>query len=156
MSSIDQCRSNIEKYRRIINQTEQIVSSLTFASGSANNIENEIKSKYQLNDDYTPIVTKTNGVKEKIENTIKYLNQTILPALQTAIGDNNAEIGRIETQQRLEAERHQAELRRQEEIRRQEEQQRQQAAAQKSNQGTNNIRSKVKESQRKKNTKKNR
>ena len=99
MSSISQCQYNIQRYRTLKTKINSIISNLSFAITNTDDLNTEIKSKYQVNDNYTPVVTRTTNLKNNIKKTSNYLNNTIIPAIDSAISDLYKEIARLKEEQ---------------------------------------------------------
>ena len=100
MSSISQCQYNIQRYRTLKTKINSIISNLSFAITNTDDLNTEIKSKYQVNDNYTPIVTRTADLKKNITKTSNYLSDKIIPAIDVAISNLYKEIARLEEEQR--------------------------------------------------------
>lgn len=128
MSSIWQCEQEIQRYRNLSSNLKTIISSLSSAAGNTYSLSNEIDNKYQVNDSFTPIVTKTNQLKNDIESTCNYLKITVIPAIDAEINELEREIDRIEQEERERREREEQERREREEREAEEERQRQAAA----------------------------
>ncbi len=100
MSSISQCRYEISRYNSLKSSINSVISSLSSASGSADDLSYEIKDKYKLNDNSTPIVDRTIELKENIENTSNFLSNKVIPAIDSAIYSLYREIERLEAEER--------------------------------------------------------
>lgn len=117
MSSIWQCEQEIQRYRNLSSNIGTIMSNLSMAAGNVYNLSNTMDNKYQVNDNFTPIVARTTSLKNSIDSTYNYLKNTVIPSIDSAITDLNREIDRIEQEER---ERRERERQKQEERERQE------------------------------------
>lgn len=115
MSSIWQCQQDIQKYRTLSSNLNSIMIKLSEAAGNVHIINSEIKNKYQINDSFTPIVTRTTNLKKSIDSTYNYLKNTVIPAIDLAISDLNKEIEKIEREERERREKEERERREREE-----------------------------------------
>ena len=98
MSSISQCEYDIRRYENLKLKIKSILSKLYSAVNNANNFNDEIKSKYQVDDNYTPIVSRTDNLKNDMQATCNYLSNTVLPAINLAIVDLKNEIAILEAE----------------------------------------------------------
>ena len=115
MASIAECRNDINRYNTLKSKVNSVISYLISASNSAESLSNTIKNNYTVNDASTPIVTRTNKVKDKITEMYKYLQNTVLPAIDRSITDLNNTIARLEREERERREREERERREREE-----------------------------------------
>ncbi len=96
MSSISQCQYDIERYKTLKSNINSIICQLTQVIGNTDEFNNEIKTKYQVNDKYTPIVSRTVQLKDNMESTNKYLSNKVIPVIDSFIINLNKEIARLE------------------------------------------------------------
>lgn len=87
-----QSEFDIIRYNTLRNKLNSIVSNLSLTISNNLNIIDEIKGKYQLNDDYTPVVSRMTQLNKNIESTYNYLNNNVIPAIDSAINCLNNEI----------------------------------------------------------------
>ena len=92
MSSILQCQYEIEQYKSLKLKLDSIVSKLSSALNSVDDLNDEIKGRYRVNDDYTPIVFRISDYKTNMENDLNNLKKNVLPAIDLAISDLENEI----------------------------------------------------------------
>ena len=52
MLSISQCEYDINRYRSLKSAIYSVISKLSLASNDTNNLSNDIKNRYQVNDSY--------------------------------------------------------------------------------------------------------
>lgn len=116
MASISQCEHDIVRYQALKGKINSIASNLSSAVHNVEDATTEIKTKYQINDNSTPLVSRSIQLKSNMENTSAYLTGTIISSIDQAIQNLNAEIERIKEEERRRAE----EARRQEEARQRE------------------------------------
>lgn len=95
MSSIAQCEYDIRRYRTLRSEVSSISSKLNSASDNAETVASDIEKKYQVNDSYTPIVTRTKELRKNINSTSKYLTSKVIPAIDSAIDSLYREIDRL-------------------------------------------------------------
>ena len=115
MASIAECRNDINRYNTLKVRANTVINYLSSASNNAESLSNTIKNNYTVNDASTPIVTRTNKVKDKITEMYKYLQNTVLPAIDRSITDLNNTIARLEREERERREREERERREREE-----------------------------------------
>ena len=115
MASIAECRNDINRYNTLKVRVNTVINYLSSASNNAESLSNTIKNNYTVNDASTPIVTRTNKVKDKITEMYKYLQNTVLPAIDRSITDLNNTIARLEREERERREREERERREREE-----------------------------------------
>ena len=112
MASIAECRNDINRYNTLKVRVNTVINYLSSASNNAESLSNTIKNNYTVNDASTPI---TNKVKDKITEMYKYLQNTVLPAIDRSITDLNNTIARLEREERERREREERERREREE-----------------------------------------
>lgn len=96
MSSISQCQYDIKRYKILKNNINSIIFQLSQVIENTDDFNNEIKTKYQINDNYTPIVSRTIQLKDNMESTNKYLINKVIPAIDSAINNLNNKIVHLE------------------------------------------------------------
>ena len=96
MSSISQCKYDIERYRTLKNNVNSIIYQLSISIGNVDHCTNEIRNKYIVNDNYTPIEARSSQLKINMESTYNFLNNQVIPAIDTAITNLNKEIASLE------------------------------------------------------------
>lgn len=99
MSSISQCQNDIQRYKILKTKINSIISKLSLVINNTDDLSSEIRSKYQVNDSDTPIVTRIKTLNEEIEKTNSYLRSKVLPAIDVAITKLNKEIDRLTAEQ---------------------------------------------------------
>ncbi len=124
MASIAECRNDINRYNTLKVRVNTVINYLSSASNNAESLSYTIKNNYTVNDASTPIVTRTNKVKDKITEMYKYLKGTVLPAIDNSITDLNNTIARLEREERERREREERERREREERERREREER--------------------------------
>ncbi len=124
MASIAECRNDINRYNTLKSKVNSVISYLSSASNSADNLGNTVKNNYTVNDASTPIVSRTVKLKNTIEEMYRYLQGTVLPAIDSAIAGLNSTIARLEQEERERREREERERREQEERERREREER--------------------------------
>lgn len=100
MSSISQCNDNVEKYRLLKMDVISVISKLSLANDDADGLRNDIKNKYQINDNETPIFERAVQLKNNISNTCDFLNNKVIPAIDAAIYNLNNDIAKLEAEQK--------------------------------------------------------
>lgn len=103
--SINSCYDDISKFNNIKSNLENVVSSLNLAAGSCSPISNTIMSVYNVNDNGTPIVVNSNKLHKDIVETAKYIKNTVIPSIDSAIQGRRNQIEKLEEQARQEAEK---------------------------------------------------
>ena len=94
--SISYCYSKIRNYNNIKPNLQQIISLLQNSSNDINDIKFDIKNKYIINDEETPISNRINNLDEDIKKTSNYLKNTIIPGIDSAITGLYNRIERLE------------------------------------------------------------
>lgn len=100
MLSISQYEINIRRYKNLKSNLNYIITKLSLAIDNADNISNEIKERYLINDNYTPIVSRTIKLKNSMNDTYNYLNNKVIPAIDSAIYTLNRELTRLEQEEK--------------------------------------------------------
>lgn len=100
MSQISQCENNIRRYRVLKSDINSILKKLSISIDSTRDLNNEIKNKYLVNDNFTPIVVRNDKLKNNIESTYNYLSGTILPAIDLAISNLYKQISKLKREER--------------------------------------------------------
>lgn len=96
MSSISQCRSNLIKYKNLKVNLNSILSKISSAISDSDNVGNKIKNRYLINDESTPIVSRTIKLKNDMKSTYNYIKFKVLPAIDVAISNTNKEMKKLE------------------------------------------------------------
>lgn len=115
MSSIAQCQNDIVRYRALKSNLNSITTILSSAIQDASDFNNEVKSKYLINDNAAPISSGITVLRNDIKETRDYLNGTVKPAIDSAINDLQREKARLEQIERERREREERERREREE-----------------------------------------
>lgn len=88
-SQIYQCNIDLEKYKRLKKQLEITVTYLTASKKSGIDIKNKVTNLYQINNEGSNINTRILNWINNIENTCNTINNTIIPAIDTAMSNIN-------------------------------------------------------------------
>ncbi len=118
MSSIAQCQNDIVRYRNLKSDLDSIIAKLSSAIQDSDDLNTEIKSRYLINDNPAPIYSSVNNLKNDINETRDYLDNTVKPAIDSAIDDLYTEKSRLERIERERREREERERREREERKR--------------------------------------
>ncbi len=86
-SQIYQCSIDFDKYKKLKNQLEWIVTYLTNAKKSGIDVKNKVTNLYQINDDNSSINGRVLNLINNIENTCNTINNTIIPAIDSAMNN---------------------------------------------------------------------
>lgn len=100
MSSISQCYQEIARYNNLKAKVSSISSSLSPVISYTSNLEINIKNKYSVDDDATPIVGKVSKLRNDIQNTQNYLSSNIISAIDDEISKLYETIRRLEEEER--------------------------------------------------------
>lgn len=87
MSSITQYKYDLRRYKTIRTNLNSIVNELSYAIDNADDVGNSIKSRYLVNDDYTPAVSRSRQLKSNLTNERNYIRNSVIPAINLAIRD---------------------------------------------------------------------
>lgn len=99
MSSLNECRYDINRCKKILENINQIVGELNSSSKELTAFSNEIKKEYQVNDGSTPLVTRADVLKDKIDDTKSYLANDAIEAINKRIKELLSEIDRLEAEE---------------------------------------------------------
>ena len=69
MPSLEKLENKIERYKILKNNLNSIISKLAMAIDNVENLKNEIKDKYQVDDGNTPIISRTTQLKQNMKST---------------------------------------------------------------------------------------
>lgn len=99
MSEISQCISRIQKYKRLKADVKSVMAKLSLAINDTNDINLRIENRYLVNDNPTPIVSRTKELKSDMKTTYNYLKHKILPEIDAAISGLNKKKDRLEKEE---------------------------------------------------------
>lgn len=85
MPSLEKLENKIERYKILKNNLNSIISKLAMAIDNVENLKNEIKDKYQVDDGNTPIISRTTQLKQNMKSTYDYLSSKVIPAIDLAL-----------------------------------------------------------------------
>lgn len=100
MASVSQCQNDIRRYTILRNNVISIISQLSQTIRDTDDLSNGIKSKYQINDNYTPTVSRAIQLKSNMESTCNYLNNKVIPAIDRAIDNLNNDILKLRNEEK--------------------------------------------------------
>lgn len=84
MSSNLQKEYDIQRYNSLKEQIKIISQKLYTAIDNIDLLNNEVKTKYQINDDASLVSSRINSLRENIFGTYNYLINEVIPALDSA------------------------------------------------------------------------
>lgn len=87
MSSISEYKYDLKRYKTIKSYLNTIANELSYAIDNANDVGNSIKSRYLVNDDYTPIVSRSRQLSSNLTSERNYIRNRVIPAINLAIRD---------------------------------------------------------------------
>lgn len=96
MSEISQCENKIQRYRRLKSDVKSVMQKLSLAIKGADSLSIEIGNKYQIDNNPTPILSRTKELKSDMKETYNYLNNKVLPAIKSEIVSLNNKKDRLE------------------------------------------------------------
>lgn len=100
MATITELEQDNKHLNSIKSDVSDIVQYLNNTSSELTELSKNIDTRYSVDDNSTPTIDRIISLKEKIENTSSYLNNTILPALGTSIIANNNSISKLQDQEK--------------------------------------------------------
>ncbi len=103
--TINSCYADISNYNAIKANLESVVSYMNVAGNRFSPVSNLINSVYEIDEMSTPIVGKCNSLHSDIVSTVKFINSTLIPAIDAAIEGRRREISNLEEQARIEEEK---------------------------------------------------
>ena len=121
MASIAQHQRDIQRYQVLKGQLRNVISELNSAAGRAGSLDLEVKSSYQVNSDDAAISGRVTDLKHQLDNTVDFLDGTVLPSIDSAVEHARSEIARLEEEERRRREEEERRRREEEERRRREE-----------------------------------
>ena len=113
MCSTQQHWDNISRYENLKNQIRRIVSELSLAAGRTGSLDSDIRRYYQVNDNSAAMAESVASLRNDIQDTANYLNNSVISDINSSIANERQEIQRIEEEERRRQE--EEERRRQEE-----------------------------------------
>lgn len=99
MSSKDSYNSDINKYEDIKVQIGRIVLKLNDSADAAGRLGFKITSDFKINNDGAAVGERAMSLEKKLNRTADYLTNTILPAIESAIGEAKQRIAQIEQEE---------------------------------------------------------
>ena len=89
-------RRDIQKYQALKSQLSTVIAKLNSAVSSVGSLDYEIKSCFRIDNSDTALAIKTARSRDNIDKTIGFLNRTVLPAIDAAMGYSNRQIANLE------------------------------------------------------------
>lgn len=96
MSSISSYQYDIQRYRSLKAEVKLVISNLTSALDNIDIIQNGIKDRYQVNDNFTPIVNRTANLEKRMKNTLRFLEKEAVPTIDISIANLYKKIANLE------------------------------------------------------------
>lgn len=87
MSSADYL-NDINKYKTLKTKLNKIVQNLKYSIGYVNSLGNSLRSSYSINDDDTPVETRTIALRTSMSDTYTTLIKKVIPAIDDAIASS--------------------------------------------------------------------
>lgn len=85
MASILQYEEDIKKYNNLKKNINFIIEKLRLSIDNMDSLNRQIVSKYNINDNGTPIINNIKKLKNDTEKTYNYLRKNIIPAIDLEI-----------------------------------------------------------------------
>ncbi|NLC48223.1 MAG: hypothetical protein GX758_02565 [Tenericutes bacterium] len=96
--SIAACYNQIRKYEKLKQNIQKIIASLNDFDNSNDKTIHELKEIYLVNGDNTPVYDRCISLKGQANKTSNYLNNNIIPAIDSAINELYRTIARLEAE----------------------------------------------------------
>lgn len=103
MSLLYECENDLNRYVVLRDNLNSIIVELSLAIENTANVSDEVKSKYLIDDNYTPVVSRSEKLKDALETIYNTLNNKVVPAIDSSISELEYTIERLE-KERLEKE----------------------------------------------------
>lgn len=87
MSLLYECENDLNRYEVLRDNINSIMSELSLAIENTASVSDEVKSKYLINDNYTPIVSRCEKLKDALETVYNNLSNKIVPAIDSSISE---------------------------------------------------------------------
>lgn len=96
MNTISDYENDIRKYKTLKNTLLNICTNLSSAINGVKDLNSEVKNKYIVNDDYSPIAKRSDNLKSNMEATYNNIYRKVIPAIDSAIYNINKQITSLE------------------------------------------------------------
>lgn len=97
---ISNYEDDIRKYKALKSSLLNICTNLSSAINSVKDLKVEIKNKYTINDDYSPVYMRSDKLKSNMEITYNNLYNKVIPAIDNAINKINRQIRALEKEEK--------------------------------------------------------
>ena len=87
MSSADYL-NDINKYKALKSKLNKIVQNLKYSIGYVNTLGNTLRNSYSIDDDDTPVETRTIALRTSMSDTYTTLIKKVIPAIDDAIASS--------------------------------------------------------------------
>jgi hypothetical protein len=87
MSSADYL-NDINKYKALKSKLNKIVQNLKYSIGYVNTLGNTLRNSYSIDDDDTPVETRTIALRTSMSDTYTTLTKKVIPAIDDAIASS--------------------------------------------------------------------
>lgn len=102
MSSADY-QKDINRYKALKKQVNKIILNLKGSIGYVNTLGNTLRNSYSINDDDTPVETRTLTLRSNMSDTYKTLTGKIIPAIDAAIASTTKKYQKALSEERAAA-----------------------------------------------------
>ena len=100
MRSVMQCEYDIKKYQQLKMSINDSLYDLKKAANSTDDFKASIKDKYLIDDSDSPLVSRSYELQKDIIQIHNHLRSVVLPAIDMAIRELEAEKAMLEAQQK--------------------------------------------------------
>lgn len=100
MLSISSYQYDIQRYRSLKAEVKLVISNLTSALDNIDTIKNGVKDKYQIDNNFTPIVSRTANLDDKMRKTLQFLEKEVVPSIDASIANLYKKIANLEANNR--------------------------------------------------------
>ncbi len=88
-------QNDITKYTHLKSYVNSIVNNLTRAISDLSSVDSNVKNKYLVDDNNTPVESRISTLISNMSSTRDYLRDTIIPAIDSAITGTNNKIQKL-------------------------------------------------------------
>lgn len=97
-SSIAECYSQIRQYQELSKDIANIISKINACADNFKKLDETLVDNYNINGNTTPVYDRLSELDKEASKTSNYLNNTIIPAINSAISDLYRRIAELEAE----------------------------------------------------------
>ena len=89
-------QNDVTNYTNLKSYVSSIVNDLNSAISNLSGVDSNVKNKYLVDDENTPVESRISTLITNMSSTRDYLRDTIIPAIDSAITGTNKKIQKLE------------------------------------------------------------